>query len=172
MNNKPAAIIAPMKHVAAEDTKKPSPAQNPKVEKQEKSITSPPPVVKSSEIKKPSQVKTEKVARKRITPPTPDKKPKDSNSSSSIEKSVKTEEEVKKARKRITAPEPDPSPIPTIITQEVCKFWPRCKRGSSCIYLHPKSPRPVPTSSSSTSISSSLPPTRDKFKWTSSSTKK
>ena len=76
----------------------------------------------------------------------------------------------KKIRAKISGPEPDPpsqsnrpQPIPVVTTKEVCKFWPQCKRGDSCIYLHPKSPRPVP------SVNTPLPPlSKDKFKWTSS----
>jgi len=78
----------------------------------------------------------------------------------------------KKIRAKISGPEPDPAqqskpqPIPVVTTKEVCKFWPQCKRGDSCIYLHPKSPRPVP------SVNTPLPPlSKDKFKWTSHSAK-
>ena len=79
----------------------------------------------------------------------------------------------RKIRAKISGPEPDPpqstkpQPIPVVTTKEVCKFWPQCKRGNSCIYLHPKSPRPVP------SVNTPLPPlSKDKFKWTSHSASK
>ena len=78
----------------------------------------------------------------------------------------------RKIRAKISGPEPDPpqskpQPIPVVTTKEVCKFWPQCKRGDSCIYLHPKSPRPVP------SVNTPLPPlSKDKFKWTSRSASK
>lgn len=101
-------------------------------------------IVEKKQEAEPAKVK--KPERKRITAPPPD------------------DNEVKKSvRKRITAPEPDAKPIPVVTTKEVCKFWPRCKNGDNCVYLHPKSAKPV------LSVNSALPANRDKFKWTSKS---
>ena len=153
-NNKPAAIIAPMKHVSHDSTKAEPTIQN----KPKPEVTSPPPMNKS---------------RKRITAPekSPVKKLKKTETEKPLDflkkevvKKVEEAAKIKRIRPKITAPEPDPSPIPVVTTKEVCKFWPRCKRGDSCIYLHPKSPRPV------LNINTPLPPvsSKDKFKWTSS----
>ena len=105
--------------------------------------------------KKPEEVK--KVERKRITAPakSPEKKP-----------------AVVKKRARITAPEPekpgveDPRPIPVVTTKEECKYWPRCKRGDECLYLHPKAPKPPAKPASIHSQATVMPPDKAKFKWT------
>ena len=100
------------------------------------------------------EIEEKVVVRKRISPPPP----------SDVEKvTIPTAvQPVKKIRQRITAPVSDPKPSPAAVTaKEVCKFWPRCKRGDACIYLHPKSRKPV------LNVNAPLPDVpKDKFKWT------
>merc|ERR1711881_579542 len=119
MGNKPAAIIAPMKHVAEVVEKKPPMILKKRIEENNKPL------------------------RKRITAPEPESEEEKLKSfEKPFEKQSATE---KKARKRITGPDdqkpqiqiPVSSSIPVVTTQEVCKFWPRCKRGTSCLCLHP-----------------------------------
>ena len=135
------AVIAPMKHEPEVESTK-------KVIKTEvvnkKKVATPPPTPPPP-----------KVVRKRVTAPSP-------------EKPV-----AKKPRARISAPdntvpEPDSKPIPVLTTKEECKFWPRCKRGDECLYLHPKALLTASGSHVSKPISTStiMPPAKDKFKWT------
>jgi len=198
MNNKPAAIIAPMKHIAEVDTnKKSSSSSTPTgTVAPRKRITAPEPDSKDTaadeidNITKNSSIKKENNEEKSNT--TSSKK--DSNSTTTttnntaIIKNIETNSGggkvkiIKKERKRITAPEPEkPSPasiastttasaIP-VITTEVCKFWPRCNRGLNCLYLHPKSSKPVTMIKSNSNINVSLSQSKDKFKWSANSSK-
>ena len=138
------AVIAPMKHEPeVESTKKVIKVEDNKVE-----ATPPQTPPLSQNLKK--------VVRKRVTAP------------------EKSPEKPVKKRARISAPEhvpePDSKPIPVLTTKEECKFWPRCKRGDECLYLHPKAPTMTasgPTvSKPSLRTSSIMPPAKDKFKWT------
>ena len=138
------AVIAPMKHEPeVESTKKVIKVEDNKVE-----ATPPQTPPLSQNLKK--------VVRKRVTAP------------------EKSPEKPIKKRARISAPEhvpePDSKPIPVLTTKEECKFWPRCKRGDECLYLHPKAPTMTasgPTvSKPSLRTSSIMPPAKDKFKWT------
>ena len=113
------------------------------------------PMKHEPQVEKKPEVK--KVSRKRITAPpkSPEKKP-----------------AVAKQRQRITAPEPEepseaPRPIPVVTTKEECKYWPRCKRGDECLYLHIKAPKAHPAKPASIhSPATAMPPDKAKFKWT------
>ena len=176
ITNKPTASIAPMPKEIRPSLPKLSKQQNNQLEKQQKQI-------KTAAVAPKEDDKPKIRVRKKITGPKIDH---EKQQQSSVETSSNTIRmgtmkmappattskittsmaDNKKVRAKITGPDPDPQPIPVVTTKEVCKFWPQCKRGDSCIYLHPKSPRPV------LSVNSPLPPlAKDKFKWTSSSSK-
>lgn len=93
--------------------------------------------------------------------------------------------ETKPLRKRITAPEPDPVALPslpltsvpaiafapkTAVDRPICKYWPRCSRGDSCFFFHPKS---NPSTNFASSIHQkptiSRIPSKEKLTWTAAS---
>jgi len=66
-----------------------------------------------------------------------------------------------------------PMPVPVSGGQrDVCRFWPRCRRGDTCFYYHPKSQAPATAVKTTTLLAASKRVTavnRGKFKWSSAS---
>jgi hypothetical protein len=169
-SNKPAAMVAPMKHHDVEAEKEAAAAvqeqqQQPKKREQNVKIFS----------KSPDDTSASKLfVRKRILAPISSPKMMKKAEKEAEAETVEQPPRPTRKRARISAPEvPTPTTMASMASKtasvssvmlDVCKFWPKCNRGSACHFSHPAVKKAPPIISN---ISPALPSTRDKFKWTS-----